>query len=169
MAIQRVSTRAAHFPPGYGEPSSADQLLPWSFVEQRLIAAPNYWVTSASPDGRPHARPVDGTWVNGALCFGGSDRARWVQNLLSNPAVSVNLGSETEAIILEGTAEFVTDAAHPLAVPSTAASREKYPQYYSDADGMPPFRPFWMMRPRVVYAWTLSGFPKGAARWRFAD
>ena len=83
------------------------------------------------PDGRPHARPVDGVGVDGALCFGGSPATRWVRNLLANPAISVHLSSEAEAIILEGTAEVVTDPAHPLAAPCMAASREKYPQYYS--------------------------------------
>ena len=45
-----------------------------------------------------------------------------------------------------------------------AASRAKYPQYYS-ADM--PFRPFWMLRPAAAYAWTLEGFPRGATRWHF--
>jgi hypothetical protein len=87
-----------------------------------------------------------------------------VQNLMANPAMSVNLSSEAEAIILEGTAELVTDATHPLAGPSTAASRTKYPQYYpSDST----FRPFWALRPDRAFAWTLAGFPRDATRWSF--
>jgi len=54
-----------------------------------------------------------------------------------------SLASEAEAIILEGTAEYVTDASDPLVALFTAASKEKYPQ------------------------WTLEGFPRGATRWRF--
>ena len=103
-------------------------------------------------------------WVDGALCFGGSPATRWVRNLLANPAISVHLSSEAEAIILEGTAEVVTDPAHPLAGPCMAASREKYPQYYS---AEMPFRPFWMLRPAAAFAWTLEGFPRGATRWHF--
>jgi len=26
-----------------------------------------------------------------------------------------------------------------------------------------------MLRPRIVYAWTLEGFPRGAARWTFDE
>jgi hypothetical protein len=103
--------------------------------------------------------------VDGALCFGGSEQARWVRNLLANAAVSVHLASNTEVVILEGTAERVVQADHPLAAPSAAASREKYPQYYSGET--PPFQPFWALRPTTVYAWTLEGFPQGAARWTF--
>jgi hypothetical protein len=160
-----VSTGSAHFPPQYGEPGSQADLLPWSFVEVRLRSAPNYWITTATPSGRPHARPIDGVWVDGALCFGGSDQTRWVRNLVANPAISVHLASNTEVVILEGAAQLVVDPGHPLAAPSAAASREKYPQYFSS--DTPTFRPFWVLRPRVVYAWTLEGFPLGAARWRF--
>jgi hypothetical protein len=46
-----------------------------------------------------------------------------------------------------------------------AASKEKYPQYFS---GDPPFRPFWVLRPTTAFAWTLAGFPRGATRWDFS-
>jgi hypothetical protein len=87
-----------------------------------------------------------------------------VRNLLANPAISVHLASEAEAIILEGTVEVVTDPAHPLAAAQMAAAREKYPQYYT---AKTPFRPFWVLRPTTAFAWTLEGFPHGATRWRF--
>lgn len=132
-----------------------------------MRAASNYWITTVGRDARPHARPVDGVWVDNALCFGGSPETRWVRNLLANPAISVHLSSEAEAIILEGAAEFVTDPSHPLAAPSIAASRAKYPQYFSGAES--PFRPFWMLRPRTAFAWTLAGFPRDATRWRFGS
>lgn len=165
MTIEPQSARAARFPPDYGKPGKANDLLPWSFVEERLRGAANYWIATVTPKSRPHARPVDGVWVDGALCFGGAPETRWVRNLQANSAISANLSSETEAIILEGTAELITDPKHPLAEPSQDASRKKYPQYYGDAAG--PFRPFWALRPRTVYAWTLADFPRRAARWTF--
>jgi Pyridoxamine 5'-phosphate oxidase len=164
MANERASsTWQVRFPTEYGEPGG--ESLPWSFVEERLRTALNYWLASAGPGGRPHLRPVDGVWVDGALCFGGSPETRWVRNLEANPAVSVSLPSDKEAIILEGNVEYVTDASNPLAEPSTAASLAKYPQYFTD--GTPPFQPFWALRPRRVFAWTLEGFPKRATRWSF--
>ena len=164
MTLGPSSARAVRFPPGYGTPGGPDSLLPWSYVEERMRAASNYWITTVGPDARPHARPVDGVWVDGALCFGGSPETRWVRNLMANPAISVNLSSEAEAIILEGRAELVTDASHRLAAPSMTASREKYPQYYSAESS---FRPFWALRPTTAFAWTLAGFPRGATRWSF--
>jgi nitroimidazol reductase NimA-like FMN-containing flavoprotein (pyridoxamine 5'-phosphate oxidase superfamily) len=165
MTSKPASARPVRFPAEYGTPGGPDSLLPWSYVEDRLRAASNYWITTVGPEVQPHARPVDGVWVDGALCFGGSPQTRWVRNLMANPAISVHLSSEAEAIILEGTAEHVTDPSHPLAAPSTAASRAKYPQYYSGET--PSFRPFWAVRPTTAFAWTLEGFPRGATRWRF--
>ena len=164
MTGESHSGRAVHLPAAYGALGGADRLLPWSFVEARLRRAANYWLVTVGPNARPHARPVDGAWVDGALCFGGSPETRWARNLIANPAMSVNLSSEAEAIILEGTAEVVTDPAHPLSAPSMAASREKYPQYYPAES---PFRPFWALRPTRAFAWKLEGFPRGATHWSF--
>ena len=158
MTGEPSSVRPVRFPAAYGPPGGPDSLLPWSYVEERLRAAANYWITTVGPPARPHARPVDGVWVGGALCFGGSPETRWVRNLIANPSISVHLSSE---------AEDVTDPSHPLAALSMAASKQKYPQYFSGSES--PFRPFWALRPTRAYAWTLEGFPHGATRWRFFD
>jgi general stress protein 26 len=171
MTREPRSATAARFPEGYGmlpTPGETGERIPWSYVEERLRDAGNYWLTTVRPDGTPHARPVDGVWVGGALCFGGAPDTRWSRNLQANPAVSVNLSSEAEAIILEGTAELITDPAHPLAELSTQANKEKYPQYFSgDSPLLSGFHPFWALRPRRAYAWTLDGFPNRATRWDF--
>ena len=166
---QPTSAAAPRFPEGYGVPGSEGETgerIEWSYVEEKLRAAANYWLTTVSPSGRPHARPVDGVWVDGALCFGGAPDTRWSRNLQANPTASVNLSSEAEAIILEGTVEAVTDPGHPLAVASTPATREKYPQY-AEAGLLTEFHPFWALRPRRAYAWSLEGFPNRATRWDF--
>ena len=164
MTSEPSSIRSVRFPAAYGTPGGPDSLLPWSYLEERVRAASNYWITTVGPSARPHARPVDGVWVDGTLCFGGSPETRWVRNLMANPSISAHLSSETEAIILDGTAELVMEPSHPLAALVMAASKEKYPQYFSPDT---PFRPFWVLRPRTAFAWTLAGFPQGATRWDF--
>jgi hypothetical protein len=167
MASEPTTVAQATFPPDYGERGgAADQPLAWEDVEGRLREAPNYWLATVSSDGRPHVRPVDGVWVEGALCFGGSPETRWVRNLRERPLLTVHLGSGEEVVILEGTAELVTDPEDPLAVASTPASRAKYPQYFS-GDTPLTFSPFWAFRPAVAFAWSLEGFPRRATRWTF--
>src|SRR2546425_12943751 len=113
MTTPERSVRSVRFPAAYGAPGGLESLLPWSYVEERLRAAANYWITTVGPPARPHARPVDGVWVG------------------ANPSISVHLSSEAEAIILEGTAGYVTDPSHPLAAPCMAATNQKYPQDFS--------------------------------------
>ena len=167
--MSEPAARRATFPPDYGERGGAgDDPRAWSAIEDKLRASQSYWVTTVSPGGRPHARPVDGVWIEGALVFGGSPDTRWVRNLQQNPAISVHLPSGDDVVILEGEGELVVDEGHPLSEPSRAAQQEKYPQYYP-GDDLPPHQPFWMVRPSVAYAWTLEGFPNGATRWRFSS
>lgn len=164
MTNQPAATRAT-FPSDYGaRGGEADDPLSWTEVEERVRDAPNYWITTVSADGRPHARPIDGVWVEGALCFGGSPATRWVRNLEEKPAVSIHLPGHDDVVILEGTAEYIDDPDHPLARASTAANKMKYPQYFGDER---PFHPFWSLRPRTAYAWSLTGFPNRATRWNF--
>jgi len=165
VAREPISAGPVRFPAGYGTPGGADSLIPWPRIEERLRTAANYWIVTVGPNARPHARPVDGVWVEGALCFGGSPETRWVRNLMVNRAITIHLSSEAEAIILEGDAEYATNPAHPLAAPMLAASKMKYPQYFSGSDIS--FRPFWALRPSTAFAWTLEGFPRGATRWHF--
>src|SRR5688572_7568609 len=94
------SARPVVFPTEYGTPGQADDLLAWSEIEAELRGARNYWLASSGPGGVPHVRPVDGVWVDGALCFGGSPETRWVRNLEANARVSVNLPSDDLAVIL---------------------------------------------------------------------
>lgn len=160
------SVARAEFPPDYGERGGDDdQPLTWREIEARLRDAPNYWLSTVTPGGRPHTRPVDGVWVDGALVFGGSPDTRWVRNMQANPAISVHLSGD-DVVILDGTVALVVDENHALVHPTAAAQQAKYPQYFPP-DQPIPFRPFWMLRPVVAYAWSLTGFPKRATRWTF--
>ncbi len=163
MTIHR---RAAHFPPEYGaagaagaSPAQDPPLQDWSEVAARIAASPNYFVTTTDDDGRPYLRPVDGVFVDDALCVGGSPATRWVRHLQQRPEVSVGLPDVEHAVILEGIAELVTDETLPISAAQGAANQEKYPQYH-DEDAA--FLPFWCVRPRRVYAWSLSDFPARA-------
>src|SRR3712207_802185 len=97
--------------PGYGIHPAADGLLDWSQVTAQLEQARNYWVATTRPDGRPHAAPVWGVWLDGAFYFGTGRTSVKGRNLAANPALTVHLESGDDAVILEGVAEPVTDPA----------------------------------------------------------
>lgn len=160
-AKQSVSEPRASRPyvPGYGIPKDTKGLLPWSFAETRLTKAMNYWVCTAGKNGVPHARPVWGVWVDGTLCFGGHG-VRWDRNLSENPEVSVHLESGDEVVILEGAVERITDMSTPFVKRSGDAADKKYKMG-------PGSDPFWALRPRRAFAWTLKSQFKDATRWHF--
>jgi hypothetical protein len=151
-------------PADYGVPKHNKGLLPWSHVTERMLQAMHYWVCTVSPDGRPHATPVDGLWFDDRLYFGGSPETRRNRNLASNPAVCVHLESGGDVVILQGDARLHTPD-RGLAIRLSEASAQKYgygprPEDY-EASGV------HLFRPRVVLAW--KQFPQDATRWRFPN
>lgn len=145
--------------PGYGIPADTKGMLPWSYADEQLGKAMNYWVCTVGAGGAPHARPVWGLWVDGALCFGGHG-VRWDRNLAANPNVSVHLESGDQVVILEGAVERVEDMNSPLAKRAAEASKKKYGM--GGGEGA-----FWALRPRRAFGWTTKAMFKDATRWHF--
>lgn len=167
MTTTMPRATAARFPSEYGQtPENIAEVQTWDEVAARIAASPNYWLATTTEAGRPHLRPVDGVYVDSALAFGGSPETRWVRHLAQRPAVSVSLPDDDHAVILEGEAVLVTDPGLPISDAVDAANLAKYPQYFGD--GERDFHPFWLLRPRRVYAWSLSAFPARATRFDFA-
>lgn len=113
-----------HFPPGYID--NAKSFVPWAYVEQRLREAENYWICTVRPDGRPHAIPKWGVWVEGKLYFDGSPQTRSARNLAANPAVTVHLESGTEVVIVDGVVREVIGPPRELAEQLAAGYKRKY-------------------------------------------
>ena len=143
----------------YGVPAGGDGMLDWSFVAETLAGQRNYWVITVRPDGRPHARPTWGVWVDGQFHCGGGGRTRWVRNLTADPTIVVHTESAESVVIVEGTAERVDDET----APSDLIQRldDAYEAKYEVRHGTP----FFAVRPERVLAW--SDFPTDATRWRF--
>src|SRR5579884_1076081 len=93
-------------PASYGlEPAAVEKMVTWDDVVAKLAGARNYWVCTTRPDGRPHAAPVWGLWMDDALCFATDPASRKGRNLTARPACVVHLESGDDAVIIEGTAE----------------------------------------------------------------
>lgn len=154
-----------HMPREYGVPKDKKGLLPWSHVDERMLAAKHYWVSTVSPDGRPHATPVDGLWLDGQLYFGGSIETRRHRHLLANPAVCIHLEEALDVVILHGDVHELRAPESAVTMRLAEASTAKYgyaPQPDDFGKGG-----VWVFRPRAVLAW--KQFPKDATRWQFED
>jgi hypothetical protein len=65
-----VTVDRPDMPAEYGPVDGLDGTLLWSWADQRLVDARNYWVATASVEGIPHVAPVWGVWSHGTLWFG---------------------------------------------------------------------------------------------------
>jgi pyridoxine/pyridoxamine 5'-phosphate oxidase len=150
--------------PGYGITEGATGLLDWRHVSERMTNARSYWVCTTRPDGRPHAAPVWGVWVDEELYFGTDPGSVKGRNLAANPALVVHLESGDDCVIIEGDAVPVVNPDAEKFARITAAYAAKY-------DGIrleyPTGPGTYTVRPRTVFAWLERDFPTSATRWHF--
>ncbi len=147
--------------PGYGivSESEGEGLLPWSWARDRLAAARNYFLSTTRPDGSPHVMVVWGLFVDDTFQFSTSATSRKGKNLAANPRCVVCPEGGEEAVILEGTAGAIEDAAR------ARFAADYKTKYDYDVSGMS--EPVYVVRPRVVYGQIEKTFTKSATRWLF--
>ena len=103
--------------------------------------------------------PVWGVWLDDAFFFSTGHKSRKGQNLSSNPACTVANDDGQEAVIIEGQAKQIEDAA---TLERMAAAYKK--KYKMDPRGMG--EPIFIVRPTTVFGFIEKSFPKSATRWK---
>ena len=150
--------------PGYGilDAKSGRGLLPWGWATERLEKARNYWIATTRPDGRPHAMPVWGVWLDGAFYFSTGRESRKARNLAANPRIVVGAEPADEAIVVEGVAEAVTDPALLRQFADLYGAK-----YQWDMEGFA--EPVYAVRPAAAFAFIAGTgeFTGSATRWLF--
>lgn len=148
--------------------SFTEEMLTWSFVESRMHSAQNYWIVSAAPNGRPHAVPVWGAWLDDVFYFVGAGRK--IRNLRANPQAVVHLESADEVVIIEGSFEEIKRRDEAFLQRLDDDFVRKYETYRPsenlDNAGSSTNVPVGLFAifPKTVLAW--SGFARNATRWR---
>jgi nitroimidazol reductase NimA-like FMN-containing flavoprotein (pyridoxamine 5'-phosphate oxidase superfamily) len=151
--------------PGYGILGSKEGkgLLPWAWVARKMNRCRTFWVATirAGSNQRPHVMPVWGVWLpsDDAFFFSTGRYSRKSQNLAANPACTIANDNAEEAVIVEGLAEEVKDAA---ALERIAKAYKK--KYKMDPRSMG--EPIFAVRPKTVFGLIEKSFPKSATRWK---
>jgi len=141
------------FPAGYVDHPQA--FVPWSHVEQRLTQAKSYWLCTVRPDGRPHAVPKWGVWLDGKIYFDGSPETRHARNIAENPHVTLHLESGDEAVIVEGLCRASPKPVPELGRRLAEAYAAKYALFgYSPAPDQWDNGGLFEILPQTVLAWT---------------
>ena len=146
----------------YGISESDEGMVGWDWAAERLERSRNYWISTTRPDGRPHAMPVWGIWLDDAFFFSTGRESAKSRNLTANPAVVVHLESGDEAVILEGRAEPVRDD-----VLARQVSEIYWPKYDFTPDSTGEADRWLVVRPKRAYAWNERDYPNSATQFDF--
>ena len=146
-------------PAGYGIATEPEGALPWSWVEEQCTEARNYWICTTRDDGRPHAMPVWGLWLDGSVVFSTDPSSRKGRNLTARPDIVVHLESGDDVVVLEGRVEPMDRALLPSFV-------DRYEAKYSHRPSETETAGVYRLRPSRVLAWREKDFPTSATRFR---
>lgn len=166
MSRKPIASRP--YMPGYGtlSPDEGSGLLPWSWAEERLKSARNYWAVTLGPDGWPHSTPVWGVWDGEALWFSCAVSSRKARNLRRDPRCTISTEDASNPVVIEGTAELITDI--EAIKPILALENAKY-----EADiGIDFLDPAVNASFRVLPTWAFGlrhdDFQGSPTRWTFS-
>jgi hypothetical protein len=142
--------------PGYFKKELMDDLLPWSWAVDLMNRVRNPTISTVRTDGRVHAMPVWGIWLDDVYCLSTAITSVKSNNLKANPSCVITSTEGDDSVVLEGRAEIA-----PLPEGFTAAYQEKYGEKIDEG-------PIWIVRPRMAFAFQANeNFDKTATRWTF--
>jgi len=147
-------------PSGYGIKDGVDGQLPWSWAEEQLGRGRNYWICTTRADGRPHAMPVWGVWVDDALLFSSDPESLKGRNIAARPGAVVHLESGDDVVVLEGQITTMDQERLEAFVDAYDAKYNHRVDVTNAAFGL------YQLVPDRVLAWRETDFPTSATRFR---
>jgi pyridoxine/pyridoxamine 5'-phosphate oxidase len=158
VGASSFGARPLNLAPGYG--ASGPGLGDWPAVAERLAEARNYWIVSVRADGRPHAAPVWGVWLDDAVWFSTDAASVKGRNLAAQPEVVVHLESGDDVVIVEGR---VGPAPAERFEAYRAEYRRKYDFEHPDLGA--PGATVFMVTPSRILTWREQEFPASGVAW----
>jgi pyridoxine/pyridoxamine 5'-phosphate oxidase len=132
----------------------------WAAIQAQLAASRSYWLATTRTDGRPHAMPIWGVWLDGALWFGTGLESVKGRNLARDPRAIVHLESADDAVILEGEAR----RAHDDAAYAAYSAKYATPADPASFAALPGVGALFAFVPAVVHAWLEPSFATSQVR-----
>jgi hypothetical protein len=158
---------------GYGNPA-----LDWSraLAALQVNSSPTltHWLGTCRPDGTPHAAGVGAQWRAGVFYFTSNPATRKARDLAANPRCTLSAPLPGLDVVLEGTAERITDPATLEAVaagyrdegwPAEVAGDALTAPFSAPSAGPPPWEVYRFTFHSVVGVATAE--PYGATKWTF--
>ena len=155
--------------------------IPWSRAREALengdpLPHGTTFLATTRPDGRPHLAGVGAMWDDGKVYIVSGPETRKSRNLAENPNCAVAMCFDGMDLVIEGTAERVTDDAMLERVaklyadsgwPARVEDGAFTYDYSAPSAGPPPWY-VYAITPTQAFG-VASAEPHGATRWRFTD
>jgi hypothetical protein len=150
--------------PNYGVmPDQTEAMLTWDWVDARMRSARNFWLCTSCPDGKPHAVPIWGVWVEGNFYFSTGRSSVKARNIRSDNRVVLHLESGDETLIFEGgLVESNEEPALQAAIVRAYVGKYAVDPEAEDLDAIQ-----YRLQPTKVMAWLESDYPATATYWLF--
>ncbi|HZS72271.1 MAG TPA: pyridoxamine 5'-phosphate oxidase family protein [Candidatus Acidoferrum sp.] len=153
--------------PGYGLLETKKGLLPWKWAEERLRKSHNFWIATVRRDGRPHMMVIWGLWLGGAIYFSTGSESRKAKNLAGNAQCVMGTEKAHEAVVVEGTAERVTNEALLKKILRLYERKYRFDMRGFEKDILALKEPIFALRPRVAFGLDEKRYQASATRWEF--
>ncbi len=147
-------------PGGYGVPEGDEGTIPWREADAWLVETKVFWIATTRPDGRPHANPIWGAWIEGQFYFDGSPQTRWARNIAANPAIVVHIEKGDVAVMIEGVVEETVPQSE-IHAKIRASYGARY-SYIPEEGGV-----MYVVKPSVGFAW--AEFPRSVTKYKFGS
>lgn len=152
--------------------------LPWSRARAAMAEGPTpdvtYFLGTCRLDGTPHAAGIGAQWMDGDLYFTSNPATRKARDLAVNPVCTVSVRLPGIDLVLDGSAERVTDPGRLERVAAGYRAGGWPAEVEGDALTAPFSAPSAGPPPWQVYRFTFhtavgvaTTEPSGATRWRF--
>jgi nitroimidazol reductase NimA-like FMN-containing flavoprotein (pyridoxamine 5'-phosphate oxidase superfamily) len=163
------------------EPMIETTPMPWAEARSRLEkpqGETTHWLSTVREDGRPHVVPVGALWDNGAFYFTTGQGTVKGHNLAQNPHCVISVGNQGIDLVVEGTAERVTDAETLARLanrfsdggwPATVKGDAFEAPFYAPTSGPAPYD-LYKLTPTVAFGFgTTEENAEHPTRWRFEE
>jgi hypothetical protein len=140
--------------------------MTWADIAKRLSASREYWLSTTTPSGAPHAAPVWGVVTEETLYFYSQRNTVKARNLAADPRTVVHLESGEDVLIVSGLLDDLGTPAEVGYVVAALAAKYTRPadqQYMPGND--PDFDVVYALRPRSAMAWRLEDYAASQRRW----
>jgi len=137
------------FPREWHVPNDPKKWITWAHANAKLENETEYWISTSSPEGKPHATPVWGIWRGERFYFETDPESVKCRNLRSNPKIVVHVRDGLDTVIVEGTVKRETNPRNLRTLVSEYFRKYQYRPDWSDPSAQMVFQVF----PSVVHAW----------------